>query len=755
MSEGFDDREPLAHSPPQDEMKGDPYARHIRAVQQGALDRADAMLHYAVSLQPGLLKAIADAAEFHDLGKLDPDIQAVFRKYGRSRLRWDHIDAGVAHLTANQDWMAAWLVRAHHAPGLPQNAEHFTDAGRRLRGRRRDEVPKERHDEQIGRTDLMIEHYLSEHQAALGRHDIERQRPIHGLAMRLALSCLVDADHTDAAFFDTGRNLPAPPKPRWAERLDALCEYVRSLPIGASKEERRRNRHRKEFFEACLNSAIDAPLVACEGPVGLGKTTAVTAYLIRRARREGLRRLMIIAPFTNILSQTAQRLRKALTLPDEDPDEVVVEHHHRADFSRRDDRELAVLWRAPIVLTTAVSFFETLAACAPASLRKLHAVPGSVIFLDEAHAALPTKLWPQNWKWVKELADNWHCRFVFASGSLARFWEDDDIVEQPVKLPELLTTDKAVEVMREERHRVRFYESEGGRVLKVQELIDLVTNEPGPRLVILNTVQNAAVVADAMRKSGQDVFHLSTALTPYDRETILKRIDQKLQCRELGNWTLVATSCVEAGVDLSFRCAFRERFGVASLIQVGGRVNRHGEYNAHGGGKVYDFALVDERITQHPGAGISADVLRYLMGRDTLNIDNPADVVTHAMREELRNSGGLPSDALLKAEFERNYPKVQELGRVIDADTRFVVVDPELKELIRSRAPIDFKMLLHGSVQMWARKIEKLSLVPLTRHGGASSDIYSWDYDYDPDFLGYMKGVLRLEEFISAGGAII
>ncbi len=31
----------------------------------------------------------------------------------------------------------------------------------------------------------------------------------------------------------------------------------------------------------------------------------------------------------------------------------------------------------------------------------------------------------------------------------------------------------------------------------------------------------------------------------------------------------------------------------------------------------------------------------------------------------------------------------------------------------------------------------------------------SWEYEYDPDFLGYMKGVLKLEEFISAGGAVI
>ena len=757
MAEDRNGLEPLAHSPPHDGMPGDPYARHVIAARKGALERAETMLRHSTVSPPGLLKAIEAAATFHDLGKLDMDIQEVFHKGRGNRLKWDHVDAGAAYLSAGQDWMAAWLVRGHHAPGLPQKAEHFTEkTDRRLRGRRRDDEPKERHDEQIAHTDLMIEGYVREHEAVVGLHGIERRRPIHGLTMRLALSCLVDADYTDTALFDTGRLPTVSAKPRWTERLNALCDYVRSLPTGESDVERARNQRRREFFDACLNSQIREPIVACEGPVGLGKTTAVTAYLIRRARDENLRRLIIVAPFTNILTQTAERLRRAIVLPGEQPDQVVVEHHHRADFSHRDDRELAVLWRAPIVLTTAVSFFETLAACDPATLRKLHEVPGSVIFLDEAHAALPTKLWPQNWKWIRVLADRWGCRFVFASGSLARFWEYQDIIDQPVKLPELLPTDQAEGVMEDERGRIKFVEAAGGRVLSIHELIGFVRDEPGPRMVILNTVQNAAVVADSMRKSGMDVLHLSTALTPYDRDIILKRIERRLQFRDFRDWTLVATSCVEAGVDLSFRCAFRERFTTSSIIQVGGRVNRHGEYSERGGGRVYDFALSDKMITQHPAASVSAEVLRSLMGMDTLNSASPADAVTQAMRQELRDLGGLPSDPLLKAESEQDYPKVKDLGRVIDADTRFVVIDTHLRGLLKRHVPVDFRTLLQGSVQIWANKISKLALEPITRDGRSSdSDIYEWKYDYDPDFLGYMKGVLKLDEFIASGGAVI
>lgn len=753
MTSESDDQIALAHSPPRDGALGDPYERHVKAVRHGARKRALEMLCYASHVPQGFLEAVESAATFHDLGKLDPDIQTVFRRGRGGRLKWDHIDAGVAHLSANQDWMAAWLVRAHHGPGLPQKIEHFDPdrLGRRLRGRRNNEADKDRHDEQIKRTESLLGHYLKVHEAAVGNRSIAKRRPIHGLVMRLALSCLVDADHTDTAFSDTGQTLPSAPEPRWAERLIALREYVRGLPIGDTVAERLRNRRRAEFFDACLESRVNNPLVSCEAPVGLGKTTAVAAYLIRQAEQKKLRRLIIVAPFTNILTQTAERLRKALVLPGENSFEVVVEHHHRADFSHINDRDLAVLWRAPVVLTTSVSFFEALASCHPATLRKLHAVPGSAVFLDEAHAGLPTKLWPQNFKWVQDLTAHWGCRFVFASGSLIRFWEHSEIVDPPIILPDLLPMDQAKTVMEEERCRVEFVQSGEGKVVEVPELVDLVKKEMGPRLVILNTVQNAAVVAKAMRELRMDVLHLSTALIPRDREIILERVSGRLLDRVDSDWVLVATSCVEAGVDLSFRCAFRERFCTASTIQVGGRVNRHGEYSNSGRSAVHDFALTGNGITQHPGASISADVLCQLMSKNLLNSQSPADVGTQAMMEELKLAGGLSSDPLSKAESERDYPSVNELGKVIQADTRFVVVDPNLKALLKERVPVNFRTLLQGSVQLWARKINMLHLELLP----GRRDIYVWNNAYDPDFLGYMKGVLNLEDFIAAGGAVI
>jgi CRISPR-associated endonuclease/helicase Cas3 len=452
------DGEPVAHSARLPGGKPQRYADHISNVTNGARQRAEVMAayHRDSSIQQGLTNAVIDGATFHDLGKLDPEIQEALHRGRDAKLKWDHVDAGVALLMAHGAETAAWMVRAHHAPGLPSRPHHFTTkSDRQLRGRRNDKDDLARHREQIKRTDHVLSKMIETHEASLYRHTPTRGKTLHGLKLRLALSCLVDADHSDTARFDSGWTEPCAPQPRWTERLASLDEYVASLGNGAGA----RNHLRRAFYEECRNCGPDAALIACEGPVGIGKTTAVTAYLLRRAIETQARRLVIVAPYIAILSQTADRLRRALVLAEERdrPDAVVAEHHHRADFGDISSRDLATLWKAPIVLTTAVQFFETLASNEPSVLRKLHALPGSVVFLDEAHSALPTHLWAQNWRWLRELAEDWSCSFVLASGSLVRFWEIDDIVgDAKLTLPELVPTAQAEQLRTVESERVRY-----------------------------------------------------------------------------------------------------------------------------------------------------------------------------------------------------------------------------------------------------------------------------------------------------------
>lgn len=691
-----------------------------------------------------LARAIEDGAAVHDLGKLDLENQAVLRAGRSQKMPWDHVDAGTAHLLAQGAGTAAWIVRAHHAPGLPSWSFHFSRLGRnsdqvrKLRGRRNDDAPRERHQEQKERTDRTLDELLRDHTTDFGESRPMRGKTAHGLPLRLALSCLVDADHADTAAFNGHPEPPPAPAPRWQERLAALDDYVARLAMRAGE----RNPDRADFYDACRNRAPDAPMAACEGPVGIGKTTAVTAYLLRRAIATKARRLFIVAPYTAILSQTAKHLREALQLDDESPEQVVAEHHHRADFEKMASRDLAVLWQAPIILTTAVQFFETLSSNQPSMLRKLHALPGSVVFIDEAHAAIPAPLWPQNWCWLRSLAEDWGCSFVFASGSLARFWENRDIVgeKEAGPLPDLVPPRLTLHLNAAERRRVVYCTL--GRLEGPEAIADAVSAVPGPRLLILNTVQSAAVMARFLRATGHAVLHISTALCPADREKMLGAIRQRLADTGEGDWTLVATSLVEAGVDLSFRSGFRERFSTASLIQVGGRVNRHNELSEVG--EVYDFFFDSTNLLKcHPAAKTSGEVLRQLFDAGRLYESfGPADLVTEAMRREIRaDTRKFAQNQLCKAEVENDYPAVAAHGCVIDADTRLVVVDPVLRNRLQAREKVCTRDLLSGSVQIWSRTLKDFGLSPILDR----PELWWWPHAYDGNFLGYMEGALQLQ----------
>lgn len=322
-----------------------------------------------------------------------------------------------------------------------------------------------------------------------------------------------------------------------------------------------------------------------------------------------------------------------------------------------------------------------------------------------------------------------------------RFWEVDDLVGDSARvLPELTPSALSSPLLKAEAGRVRY--ASCGRFDGPSALAAAVAAELGPRLLIMNTVQSAAVMADHMKKEDRDVLHLSTALCPSDRDAILATVEERLKSKAAypSDWTLVATSLVEAGVDISFRSPFRERFSSTSLIQIGGRGNRNFEYPE--GITVHDFMVDhDGGLKQHPAAVAGGDVMEALFaeGRFSSEVD-PAEIVTLAMRRELRRQGGMLVDHLGSAERDRRYPDVTSLGRIIDTDTCLVVVDPALRDRIVTREKIPARELLAGSVQIWARKITVLKLEQID----GRRELYWWPHKYDGAFLGYMAGVLQL-----------
>jgi CRISPR-associated endonuclease/helicase Cas3 len=260
---------------------------------------------------------------------------------------------------------------------------------------------------------------------------------------------------------------------------------------------------------------------------------------------------------------------------------------------------------------------------------------------------------------------------------------------------------------------------------------------PGPQIVILNTVQSAAVVAKHFCDNfGRDsVEHLSTALTPNDREITLKRVKERLSNRQDCDWTLVATSCVEAGVDLSFHTGFRELASLTSLLQAAGRVNRNGEY---GVASMFTFCLAEnEMLKSNLGLKDAASVLRGFIEREA--IIEPL-LVTKAIESEIKLYGmDSLHRTLLKQEAERNFPFVNEKFNVIDTDSRITVIDDAIVKKICS-GHINWRELQRNSLQVACYKLRELHIPQIV------DGIYHWNLEYDK-FIGYMSGVIEMKKF--------
>ncbi len=725
----------FAHSG--DSVRGIPaqyYAAHVGGVVKRASNAANAAGQYASCDGELLRKIVPLAAEFHDLGKLDEENQEVLSGKRKARnLPIQHTDAGTACLIDKlQVVPGAVLVRSHHI-GLPDFIE---EQNRKEEDVFRDDTVRER----VNRT---LPELIKLHETAL-RSTIGISKSISGvlgdasLFFRIALSCLTDGDHSDTAIHYQNQTVHEPIVAlRPADRLAALDRYVMSL-----KTDDDRSRQRSEVYSACRDSDVRANIVSCDSPVGTGKTTAVMAHLLSQAQKQKHRRIIVVLPFTNIIRQSVKVYRDALVLSGENPELVVAELHHRADFQDIQSRQFTALWKAPIIVTTAVNFFETLASNTPATLRRLHNLPGSAVFIDESHAALPAKLLPLAWRWIKGFAHEWGCYWVMASGSLNLFWEIEEFDKKKPDVPEIMPAKLRGRLAKYEKGRITYRFND--IPLGAKELVEWVASLPGPRMVILNTVQSAAVVASEYERRFQrsSVEHLSTALTPSDRDKTLSRIKSRLADSHDKEWTLFATSCVEAGVDLSFQTGVREAASLVSLLQTAGRVNRH---NPISGATVWTIVLKEQGLLKsHPGINDSSKVLLELISERC--VISP-DLCTNALKREIRLAGAF-SDMLLKSEEGLRFPQVEKDFRVIASDTRTVVVETEMVKKLEYHLPVDWRDIQKASVQIWGYRLDALRIPEVFGHPG----MYKWSYAYN-DFIGYMAGILPVEAFKQGSGS--
>ena len=107
-------------------------------------------------------------------------------------------------------------------------------------------------------------------------------------------------------------------------------------------------------------------------------------------------------------------------------------------------------------------------------------------------------------------------------------------------------------------------------------LIEALRDTPQGMVIVNSRAHALELFNVAKAEELEGLVHLTTRQYPVHRRAILEDIRARLKsdapCR------LVATSLIEAGVDLSFPKGWRAEAGLDSCVQAAGRVSRNGEW---------------------------------------------------------------------------------------------------------------------------------------------------------------------------------
>jgi CRISPR-associated endonuclease/helicase Cas3 len=396
---------------------------------------------------------------------------------------------------------------------------------------------------------------------------------------RMLFSCLVDADFlATETFYERATGQVA--RPAGHASVEILRDRLRAHMAGLRSDAASSviALRARVLEHALAKAALPPGLFTLTVPTGGGKTLTSLSFALEHAARHGLRRVVYVIPFTSIIEQTAAVFRKALSTGDD-----VLEHHANFDWPEErhgagtDDegrsglsklRRAAENWDAPVVVTTAVQFFESLFANRPSRCRKLHNLAGAVIVLDEAQT-LPIPLLRPCMAALDELRRNYRASVVLCTATQPALrqrdgfkggFEIDDSRELAPDPQGLYAALKRVQV-----------EVLPGPV--EDAAIAARFAEQPQMLCIVNSRAHARRLFEAIRNL-PGATHLSTLMVPRHRRQVLEEVRRRLAAGEPAR--IVSTSLIEAGVDIDLPEVWRAAAGLDSIAQAAGRCNRNG-----------------------------------------------------------------------------------------------------------------------------------------------------------------------------------
>ena len=426
------------------------------------------------------------------------------------------------------------------------------------------------------------------------------------------------------------------------------------------------NKLRCKILNSCLDTGSKPKgIYTLTVPTGGGKTVASLAFALRHAVAHGMRRVIYVVPYTSIIEQNAEVFREILG------DGNVLEHHSGVQFELSDGaspeevrRALAAEnWDMPVIVTTAVQFFESIYANRSSKCRKLHNLADSVIIFDEAQMLPLCHLRPCVAA-MASLAEQFRSTLVLCTATQPSL---GDLLH--TYAPSCPVTELCPQTAEEyDSFRRVTFRQEG--ILEDDVLAEKLS-EHRQVLCIVNSRKAAQSIFARLPQEAS--FHLSTLMVPAQRQTLLDEIRRRLKAGE--PCRVVSTSLIEAGVDVDFPAVYRELAGLDSVLQAAGRCNREGKR-----------APEESIVTVFERAELPPMLFRTAIGATREALMNSCDIGARETMQNyfdaLRSLSGetLDKSGVIKA-FEKGingcelpFRTVAENFHLIDQNTRTVYV---------------------------------------------------------------------------------
>lgn len=481
----------------------------------------------------------------------------------------DHSTAGARELRAlSPEYLPLAMTVAGHHSGLMDGGSRKVCSAHdgTFWGRLKNEIPEyEDWKEEIVPGEVSLPSFC-----------LEGDRPGFTMSffIRMIYSCLVDADYLDTEEF-MNRGMPEREAGASVSELMSRFEHYIAGWLHPSEcgsvEQKMLCRRRTEILLNCMEqgSRLDRGLYTLTVPTGGGKTTASLGFALRQMQKYGMERVIYVIPYTSVIDQNAAVFGKILG------EENVLEHHSGVLYEMPEDQaqnETAyrkVLatenWDRPVVVTTAVQFFESLFANKSSKCRKLHNIANSVIIFDEAQT-LPVFYLEPCVAAMAELVAHYKSTVVLCTATQPALGE---------VFGKYLPDTHMVEICDDVEERYLQFRRTQIRDIGTVTLDGLCKklSEREQFLCVVNRRKAAQELYESLEGEGR--YCLTTLLYPAARKEkiaeIKERLDKGLPCR------VIATSLIEAGVDLDFPEVYRQEAGLDSVIQAAGRCNREGK----------------------------------------------------------------------------------------------------------------------------------------------------------------------------------